>query len=158
MCGPCCSQASPVLDLYEVGDEAVGGTALEEVPLSCEEGLRAMAAELALEVLQKCALALFADLVKRDGIANRFYQPTLIGDDQYCVPGGREGGREEVPRSKMLFPNEPAIYSTSTYGLTQSGMLSCFQTTCTRERHNIHVQYMYCNSSYAFSSNSSSLS
>ena len=30
----------PVLDLEEVGDDAVGGTALDKVPLGCKEFLR----------------------------------------------------------------------------------------------------------------------
>ncbi len=52
---PRCSHSVslPVLDLYEVGDEAVGGTALDKVPLCREEDLRLMAAKLLLEVVEE---------------------------------------------------------------------------------------------------------
>ena len=55
----------PVLDSYEVTDEAVGGTALHKVLLCSEESLRVGGSKFSAEVVQqRPGLVLFLDLVQ----------------------------------------------------------------------------------------------
>lgn len=65
----CCNP--PVLNLHEVTNEAVAGTALDKVALRLQELLGSRSAELANEVVQEGHLAVLFDLVKRNGIQNR---------------------------------------------------------------------------------------
>ena len=66
--------------LEQVGDDAVSGAALNKVPLSCEELFRVELTKLLEEVFQQRHLAVLLNLVKRDGVEHRLYEPTVIGD------------------------------------------------------------------------------
>ena len=66
--------------LEQVGDNAVSGAALHKVPLSCKELFRVELTKLLEEVFQQRHLAVLLDLVKRDGVEHRLYEPTVIGD------------------------------------------------------------------------------
>lgn len=55
---------SPVFDLQQVADETVSGTALDEVPLSGQEGLGGRSSVILQEVVEQRQLALFLHLVE----------------------------------------------------------------------------------------------
>lgn len=68
---------SPVLDLQQVADEAVSGTALDKVPLSSKKGLRGWSTMFLQEVVKQRELALFLHLMEGYRIYHRFYHPTV---------------------------------------------------------------------------------
>ena len=76
MCISACG--TPIFDLNEVADEAVGSTTLNKVPLSSEKPLRVEVAKFLPEVIHESTLVLFLDLVKGDSIADQLNKPAVI--------------------------------------------------------------------------------
>ena len=82
---------SPVFDLQQVTDEAVPGTALDEVSLSRQEGLGGRSAVFLQEVVEQRQLTLFLHLVEGDGVHHRLDHPRVRRQHQDLIGFDPEG-------------------------------------------------------------------
>lgn len=75
----------PVFDLHEIADQTVGRTTLNKVPLSCEELFAVWRSILIDEIAEESPLAVFLDLVERDGTDDGLDHSAVVGGDDDVV-------------------------------------------------------------------------
>lgn len=88
---------SPVFDLQQVTDEAVSGAALDEVPLSGQEGLGGRSSVFLQEVVEQRQLALFLHLVEGHGVHHRLDHPAVRRQHQDLIGFYPEGDTLLLP-------------------------------------------------------------